>query len=42
MTEAVRKFLSNEERASRLIVDGAVGVVLLGFVVAVAAMFVLP
>ncbi len=41
MSQAVRKFLSNEERAAKFIVEGAVGIVVVGFVVAVAAMFVL-
>jgi len=41
MTQAVRDFLSNEERASKLVVEGAVGAVVVGFVVAIIAMFVL-
>lgn len=41
MSQAVRNFLSNEERASKLVVEGVVGVVVVAFVVAVIAMLVL-
>ena len=41
MSQAIRNFLSNEERASKLVVEGVVGVVVVAFLVAVTAMVVL-
>jgi hypothetical protein len=41
MSKTIRNFLSNEERASRLVVESVVGVVVVAFLVAVTAMVVL-
>lgn len=39
MNDAIRKFLANEERALAVFVDGSVGVMLLGLLVAVGMMY---
>lgn len=37
MSQAVRKFLSNEEHASNVVIGGAVGAMVVSFIVAVVA-----
>ena len=41
MTHLINKILSNEERASTIIIGGAVGIVVIGFVIAVGAIYFL-
>lgn len=39
MSQAIQKFLSNEEHASKVVIESAVGIVVVCFLVAVAAIY---
>ena len=39
MSQAIQKFLLNEERASTVVIESAVAIAVVGFIVAVAAIY---
>lgn len=41
MSQAVRKFLRNEEHASNVVIGGATAIMVVSFILAVAAIFLM-